>query len=364
MKKKYNYAHILWHDELKFNTILVEFLNRYFCEENKNEHVFYTPYLNVYENLKHHNNVFYFEQNNPKSSKIVNFVGKQANWIFLHNICESIELLKIHPRYIKKIIWRTWGGSRLEKIESGNNIVKNFAFKAIDYEVKRRVRNFKLIGVANAVDVVALSDRFGDCNFIKMPYSQSNNEMYDGLLKLKNSTTTKETYNIIVGHSGFYEDDHINVLNRLLKYKNENIKVYLLLSYGNEEYMQKVKEYAVNNWREKVEIITDFLPFDEFARLLSIMDAAVYSGLISYALGNIGIMLYFGKKIFLNEEGIIARTFKKYNVPYSSVSDIGCVDFDELTRQLKYDDSNYKEFCYFSVTDNIDQWNCILDRLS
>lgn len=103
-EKKYNYAHILWHDELKFNTLLVEFLNRYFCEENKIEHVFYTPYINVYENLKHHNNVFYFEQNNPKSSKIVNFVGKQANWIFLHNICESIELLKIHPRYIKNYL--------------------------------------------------------------------------------------------------------------------------------------------------------------------------------------------------------------------------------------------------------------------
>lgn len=29
--------------------------------------------------------------------------------------------------------------------------MKNFAFKAIDYEVKRRVRNFKLIGVANAI---------------------------------------------------------------------------------------------------------------------------------------------------------------------------------------------------------------------
>lgn len=364
MKKIFNYAHILWHDELKFSTLLVEFLNKYFCNKNENEHVFFTPYLDVYEELKHYGNVFYYEQKDPKSSQIVNFVGKQSNWIFLHNICESIELLKIHPKYIKKIIWRTWGGSRLEKIEYGSNIIKNYAYKVINSEVERRVKNFKMIGVANAVDIEALTDRFGPCNYIKMPYSRSDDAIHDNLLTLKNKTRNEETYNIIIGHSGYWQDNHIDILNRLSNYKKEKIKLYLLLSYGDEKYIEKVKEYAMNNWGEKVEIISDFLPFEQFAQLLSRMDAGIYSGLNSYALGNIGIMIFFNKKIFLNEEGIIARTFKSNHVPYAPVSDIGCTSFDELIRPLKYDDSNCKEFYSFSVIDDIDQWNRILEILS
>jgi len=88
-------------DELKFYSKVVELVNKvdFF---NKEEHVFITPFKNVYQALKDVSNIVYIETGGMKKASTINACSKQCDWIFVHFMCSPLETMKIKKAPEKK----------------------------------------------------------------------------------------------------------------------------------------------------------------------------------------------------------------------------------------------------------------------
>lgn len=360
MKKHYKYIHIMWHDETKFNGALVSYFHSNKNNFNQEEHLFFTPYKSVYEKLPHYDNVVYKEFENPRSAEVINTIGDKADWIICHNICERIELLKVRPKYIRKIIWRSWGGDRLQNIPYGNGLLKNIAKKFINYEAIRRVRCFKAIGIANLVDEIDLSNKLGEHRYFRIPYFSDEID-FNNLIH--NDSENINECNILVGHSGFSEDKHIEILGQLLKYKDFGLKPYLVLSYGSVDYIKKVIQNVNENWGNNAIVITDFMNYSDYVKLLSNMDIGIFPAKYSYALGNIALMVSMNKKIFLDDNGIIAEAFRKNGTHYESVNNLSNYKYDDLLQKINYSEHDIVEFGKMTLEKANQSWKELFDFL-
>lgn len=129
------------------------------------------------------------------------------------------------------------------------------------------------------------------------------NNLYKKQYKLRTlaeKTLNNEYINIQIGHSSTSILNHIDVLENLVKYKNENIKIYIPLSYGNKKYGDRVQEVATQLFKDKVVCIREMMDKDDYMKFLSAIDIAIFNTTRQIGLGNITPLLYMEKKsIFL-----------------------------------------------------------------
>ena len=358
-KKHFKYAHLIWGDELKFSTRLVELLCDPANELRGEDTLFVTPYSQVYDALKDKGNIELVEYENKRDGRIVNYCGERADWIFIHNICSPLEGLKIKKKYLGRIIWRTWGSDGKLYGDSGN-AVKRIIKRAVGAMWRRRVRSFYDIGIADTVDRLNMVERYGEVRTMHVAYAGRGN--FDSLIDARNIKKDGDCLNVMIGHSGFSNDNHIGVMTSLERFSDRNMRIYMVLSYGEEDYIKKVREYVDEKWSGKVVIIDKFMPYGEFASLLGQMDVAIFDGRASYALGNIGMLLFLEKKIFLNPDGVIRRAFDLEDVPYALTDSIEKMTFDEFSAPIEYKNAN-NNLAVKSYEENIADWKAILAEL-
>ena len=352
--KHYTYLHFFMHRNAVFATPLCRLIN---LPENRfdvGEHAFITTYRNVYDALRDYENVFYYEDASH-GADVINHYGDAGDVLIVHSMPPVMKALKIKRKFRKKIIWRTWGhdiGFRTDASLS----VKNFSKKALNYLWRREVRSFIGIGVANVVDVINLQKHFGDVKTFGMAYPHGNYK--DRCEQLKAEAIPSDgCANILVGHSAHPADNHIAILEKLTPCLQEGkAKCFLVLSYGEDAYRDRVVSYVEEHQLPNVEIIRDFMERDDYIRFLNRMDAAVFDSKGSYALGNITILLRLGKKIYLNENGILAEAFRKEHVPYGRTDTLR-EDVDSLTSPVDYSECRGSSLFGLPYEERIRQWH-------
>ena len=95
------------------------------------------------------------------------------------------------------------------------------------------------------------------------------------------------------------------MLRKLSKFRNQNIKVYVPLSYGDKEYVHRVIKSGRDLLGEKFVPMTDYMDVDEYYKHLSQIDIALFGMKRQQALGNIMALLYMGKKVYLREHSVL-----------------------------------------------------------
>ncbi len=361
LNTKYKYFHLLSGNATGFHKNLISLLS---CEENgleKNEHLFITVNMSAYEELKEFGDVVYIMDATHLTADIINKCAKQCKWLFIHNLaCSPIEVLKINKSARKKIIWRTWGSDAGLELGNGSPI-KRFVKKIVNLYYKRVISDFYAIGIANTVDKIDISSRYPGVKTFFVSYV--NKTSCETRLQFK-STPKKAgaPINVLIGHSGFSNDNHIKIIKDLSKFRDENIRLYLVLSYGDREYIKRVVDFAKKTFGDKAIIIDEHMPYDEYFKMLSKMDIGVLDGVKSYALGNLGALLFLKKKLVLNRDGVIKKAFDSENVPHLCSDEIGNLTFEEFSMPVTYTQNNsmqYEEFAKY-----IENWKFLLDELT
>ncbi len=352
--KKYKYIHIFFVPETKFSTACVRNIN-----DNENgfvvsEHLFITPHKKVYEAISGFENVEFTESKSVIS--LINRYAPKCDYIIAHSLPRG-ELL-INPWYYKKIVWRTWGHDvhryNFHSSSGTKKIVKLLLYPFWKFQV----RCFAAVGVANTVDRLDIKENFGDVKMFRLPYtSKEETAIMESVLP-----NTEKTKKILLGHSGYANDNHIEILKKLKKFSNESIEIYMVLSYGNESYIEAVCAFVEKEKIQNVKIIDKFMPYGEFVEFLSGIDIAILDNDKSYALGNISWLLYFKKKIFLNRNGVIKRAFDADGVPYSCTDEIDRMTYNEFVKPLKYENIN-TEMLPHRYKDEIKDWEKMLLEL-
>ncbi len=356
ISEKFKYIHVLWHNDLKFYPELIKMFYEVENGFNYNDHLFVTPHMPIYETLRSYGNIKYIKGN----IRTINELLTKCQWMFFHSMPEPRIACKIKLKYQKKIIWRTWGHDvcsyKMVKGEFFKNVGKMLFHELWKLEVKR----FRAVGVANDIDVMDIHDKFGNVPTVILGYASQAYSIVNTILTDSNCNNTDNSCNVLIGHSGNPENNHIEILKKLERFKAFPIKVFLILSYGNKEHIEKVKTYVKSNWIEKAIIIEDFLDYENYVKLLKNIDVAIFSSNRSYALGCISILLSLKKKLFLNSQGIIHRAFENKGVKHECIDSISSMSFQEFSSSLVINEKAAQAFCVQSYSYYVEEWRSFL----
>ena len=83
------------------------------------------------------------------------------------------------------------------------------------------------------------------------------------------------------------------------KFNQTNVKFYCPLSYGDFEYREEVISAGKSILGENFVPLIDYLNPDDYSRILSKMNVAIFYQERQQATGNIEIVSYYGAKVYL-----------------------------------------------------------------
>lgn len=352
----YKYIHLMYGHDTKFSKLFISFLTNVENGFITDEHLFITPYKNVYDDLKQYPNVMLDESG--KNLYIRYY--KHCHLIISHS-SEIFGRILLTPKKVKnKIVYRYWGGLRIAQYEKdSHNIWSNFVHRIKVYLLRKTFADFAAIGVENSTDIIDLS-RVLNKNTKYYYLSYASNDYYEIVKKIRQKLDLQQVArykkNILLGHRGTEENNHIEILKKLDKYDSKKFDVYVPLSYGNVEYIKKVEQYVSKYSKGNIIIIKEFMDFPEYAKFLSRMDIAIFDGYTSYALGNLGIILLFNKTVYLNEKGVIAEALKREGSSYKRIDDIGNISYEKFVEPDNCVRENTSDLCLKPMEDRIMHW--------
>lgn len=361
-KRLSKYIHLIFTSETKFIVGLVDAINDSSNGLLPNEHTFITPFESVYSVIGHYDNVLL----DTKPGNLYIRYSRKCKWLISH-ARPSLKQLAFTPRWIrKKILYRYWGNSKTTCIIPDFKNPYKYVIDSLKIIAFRVLfDSFACIGVANSVDILDISRVLKNGRYYIMPYIKARNEqlVMEALEHAKNER--HEDTRILLGHRGTKENNHIKILQSLVaNYSNDNIHVYIPLSYGDNQYISHLKDYISGIDSITITIIDKLMDYKEYVKFLAGMDVCIFDGKASYALDNIGILLSLHKILFINSEGIIRVAFDKESIPYKKVEDIDQMDFHEFVEPMDYSICSENSLQLHNLEYQINAWKEIQSKFN
>ena len=299
MKK---YIHIMPNE--KFIAPYIEFIKDNF---NFEEHKFFIIDGVSDEQLKipNYENVYFYKSDYNKNKiiqilelfKILYKSLKQEEKIYFHSLFNRriILFLFIFRSFLKKSNWIIWGGD-LYCYEKRKKCLKNFFWYKIEDYVKKNFARISTL-VPEDYEIAKKYYKVKGKNQMAIYPFDLDIEFFNNL-----SAEIKNNVYIQVGNSADPSNNHFEILDTLKKYKNENIKIFCILSYGDKEYAKKVNDYGKKIFGKKFIGIFDYMSFKEYCQYLKNIDILIFNHNRQQGLGNIFMLSYFEKKIYIRND--------------------------------------------------------------
>ena len=353
VKTKAKYIHLIGHNEPKFSSRVVKFINDPSTGIDSGEHLFVVPFKEVYEIVKEYDNVIL----DTESPFLVNKYAPQCKWLICHGEHKVWDLYKIKNRYLGKVIYRYWGGGFGFRYKKGK-LLSNFVKLFLNLERTRKFNKFAAIGIAKNVDIMNMRGKIKHNRFYYMPYTDISSE---GILeKVRGKGYTGDgIINVGLYHRGTEDGNHIEILEKLSRF-GDKIRIYVPLSYGNKAYTEKVKAYIKENRKYNVIVVDEFMEYEEYVSLINRMDIGIFDCTTSTALGNVAVYLFLKKKMFLNRDGVIKKAFDEENIPHRIVDELDTISFEEFIKEAEYPDGVHYDLMPMGKTRAIEAWKKII----
>jgi len=259
--------------------------------------------------------------------------------IIVHSLASPWLLLylSLFPGLGQKVHWAIWGKDLyyyrlLEKKHLHHHIYEFF-----------RKKVFKNIG--NTLVYVK-----GDYELAQQWYGVKGKNydcfMYPSNLHKEIDINPREhtTINIQIGNSAERSNNHFDVFEMLLPYREENIRIYAPLSYGDRTYANEVIKKGKALFGKKFIPLTEFIPYSEYLDYLGTIDIVIFGHKRQQALGNSIILLGLGKKVYMRNDITTWEFFHDISVKVYNIEKFNLNLLDESIK--KSNKENIK--AYFS----------------
>lgn len=308
------------------------------------------------------NRISYLQGSKRFQTVTIKKLGSKHDYIVFHFLPNDI-LLHLYYYFnnegLKRVVWRIWGADLYNwKKESPKFIVCLLNF--FRENTRKRIRYI----IPEPMDIDEYVRQFGNSAMIL--YGPDPKGYDSRFLENNKRINSDGIFRIIIGHSAVKFVNHIEILNTLKKYKNENIKIVLPLNYGDPEYGDYVSDQAIKEFGEdKVEIIRNKLNLADYVRLMWGCDALIIHSDRQIAMGNITMMLYMGKKVYIKYSSVMGKYY--YDQEKLTVFDsnsISELSFNELSSPID-DISRNKEYAIneIEIPNIVNKWNVVFKNL-
>jgi dTDP-N-acetylfucosamine:lipid II N-acetylfucosaminyltransferase len=323
----------------------IRFLNENF-DIDKHSVVILGNATDLSPELLEHGNAYILDIKKPRQFFGLLSYIMSAELIILHSLGVQ-GLLKLffllNPSIMRKSVWVAWGGDLYQWKRNGKDIVSKVS-NCVNYMIRKRIRYF--VGIFPP-----------DIDFFKKEFQSSAKTFYAsyvgglyshfynadlGLLTLEEKIARGETINIQIGHQCNPILNHIEVLEQLHKFKDENIRIFVPLSYGDMGWGDLVEDRALSLFGHKVHCMREMMPKDDYLDYLSTIDIAIFNTPRQIGLGNITPLLFMKKKIFVPEGSVMYDFYTSLGIPIVDYNRVKSMDFNEFTHPV--DMSKGKEY--------------------
>lgn len=348
-----------------FNIEFIKFVSMNFAME---DHLFIVFAATPSKDLGRYSNVIYKKKFDLKTSSSLAYL---SDWIFLYGLCYSAwELIRMRRNFAAKIIWCVWGND-LYRFFWGDAIKESITIKNIGRWLYARlmrfiwifadmnVASFKAAIVSFESDHLELKKRFKSMKIYNAAYVIGHfAEELDHLEKEGNKKR------ILLGHCAYPFLRHGKYLDCLRKYANEDFELVIPLSYGNVTYANSIENIARGIFGDKVLILRDNKSWLEYAELINTIDVAIFDYEHQSALGNIFLLLYLRKKVYLSPSGVIYKGLKSKDVSVYDCHEIGNIPFDQFMDN-RLDSENGVEYArrFFDKLKLVSMWRNVFESL-
>lgn len=289
---------------------------------------------------------------------------KLSKKVILHQMNHPrmmLALLFFYPDIFNKIIWSIWGGDvYFYKYKTGS-------LKDNLIELLRKIVIKKIPIITSWVrgDYQRVVDVYNTrAKYIKSKYPSPIDfkNIYDIPERVKKNGEIV----ILVGNSADPSNEHILTYKLLEKYKNNNIKVCSVLSYGGDKnYIKNVIEVGNKIFRGKFEPILNYMDFEAYLQFLASCDVCVLNHKRQQGLGNQVVFLALGKKLFISNATSPFKYYSDLGINIHSTESIKNFTFSQLIMQdKKSKDENIAKMCN-EMSESVikDEWNNVFKLL-
>ena len=286
--------HLMHND--KFILPFIKFINLNF---DKKEHKFIIINDSDDSELIHIDNVEFRNSNQELRSIVLPYMKKYKK-IILHGLFRKriVELLYTNPYLLQKCYWIMWGG--------------DFYFP----EKQNAKQSYIIQNVAYLV-----TGTKGEVTYVRKYYQAKGQHIkafvYTSNLYKNIGDSYKNngnTIKILVGNSSTLTNQHKEIFAKLVQYKNQNIQIYVPLSYGDYKYGMEVMKDGYELFGNKFKPLIHLLKEDEYYNFLKTIDIAIMYHSRQQGMGNIITLLGMGKKVYMNPAITTFNMLKDLNI--------------------------------------------------
>lgn len=300
----------------KFLAPFIDFVDEHFGREN-HHYVFITSEKYDYGLTPEHKVEFLYTDDDIFIT-LLEYM-KQARKIILHGLWrDKVDiLLYFNQELLKKCYWAMWGGDFY--FPETKSKIRHEIIKDMGYCLTTLIDDYNLVKKQYQTKAKLILLRVGYPSNLYKEYNIKEKE--------------KNTINIQIGNSATSTNNHIEILEKLLKYKNEDIQIFAPLSYGDKEYAKEVIDYGTRAFGNKFTALTKLLPFEKYLEFLGNIDIAIFAHKRQQAMGNTISLLGLGKKVYMRNDV----------TPWKLFSNIGVKIFDVENIELNFIDKEAKK---------------------
>ncbi|SFM25838.1 4-alpha-L-fucosyltransferase glycosyl transferase group 56 [Gracilibacillus orientalis] len=288
--------------------------------------------------------------------------------VLMHSISQlnNVTKLKIllRPKLFKKITWIAWG-SDLYEWKTTSKSWRSCLSRIIEWSFRKKIIRF--VGIFPP-DIDYFKRQFNSkAKTFYAPYPGAiYNPIYNTKFKNQNindKIQKNSAINIQIGHQSNPILKHIEVLQDLKKFKNENIKIYLPLNYGDKVHGDKVEQIAKELFGDKAICIRDKMALDDYMSFLSSIDIAIFNTNRQIGLGNINPLLFMQKKIFIPKNSVMYDFFHSEDISIVDYNDIKSESFSSFIKEINTENGKkYIQVNHLNIENNIKMWKKVFEN--
>ena len=304
---QYKYVHLMFND--KFNKPFVDFLNRNF---DKNEHIVLCKR-------------WFKEHPFPEGENVIeinNLKGLDFNCnekLICHSLfdLELVDYLYNHQSILKeKAYWVMWGGDlyNAPRDEKNDFVRNNF---------------FAYCAVANGDEKIAQQSYSNKAKTFITPYvGPISDQMLLNAEKNKHSTI-----NIQLNNS--CDAKILEMMNVLSKYKDKNIDIRTILSYGDLKYKDEVIKKGQEIFGTRFSYIDKYLSPEDYCDYMAQNDILVFNQNRQQGIGNALMGLALGLKVFIQSKVTTYEYLTQHGFNIFDTDLINDMSYENFTKYLK-----------------------------
>lgn len=278
-----------------------------------------------------------------------------ARKVILHGLfnIRVVLILALCPWVLSKCQWIIWGGDLYQYTK---------ATRSWRSRIKEALRRFVIRRIGHLVtyiegDVELAREWYGARGTHRECIMYLSNVVDPRMAIATNPIPDRVGLNMLLGNSADPSNNHIEALECLRPYKDQDIKIYAPLSYGDQNHAKKVISKGKEWFGDKFVPITDFMPFEQYLEFLKSLDIAIFNHERQQAMGNTITLLGMGKTVYMRSDVSHWRFLSGLGIKLNDVED--------LTLQLLGGDEAHNNACiahsYFSKATLINQLSDIFE---